>query len=105
MMTPLPTPTSPQRKTTSSKPTAAPPAARAAARSGAREPYADWRKLSTSDHTYYMSTAHVADSDGDVHEYFSPYDTPHDAFITFMNVVEDLAARIAAADESHGDDA
>ena len=82
------------------------PAARAAARAGARELYADWRKLSTSDHTYYMSTGHVADSDGDVHEYFSPYDRPHDAFITFMNVVEDLAARIAAAaDEIPGDDA
>jgi len=68
-----------------------------AARAGAPDLYAEWRKLTTSDHTYYMSTAHVADSDGDVHEYFSPYDTPHDAFITFMNVVEDLAARIEAA--------
>ena len=72
------------------------PGARAAAESGAPELYEDWRKLTTSDHTYYMSTAHVADSDGDVHEYFSPYDTPHDAFITFMNVVEDLSSRIAA---------
>ena len=72
------------------------PGARAAAESGATELYADWRRLTTSDHTYYMSTRHVDDSDGDVHEYFSPYDTPHDAFITFMNVVEDLASRIAA---------
>ena len=70
------------------------PLARAAAEAGSPELYAEWRKLTTSDHTYYMSTAHVADSDGDVHEYFSPYDTPHDAFITFMNVVEDLSARI-----------
>jgi alpha-amylase len=70
------------------------PAARAAAEAGAPELYAAWRKLTTSDHTYYMSTAHVLDSDGDVHEYFSVYDTPHDAFITYMNVVEDISQRI-----------
>jgi alpha-amylase len=83
------------------------PRARRAAAAGAPELYADWRKLTTSDHTYYMSTAHVADSDADVHEYFSPYDTPHDAFITYMNVVEDLAARLAAAPgaDDAGDDA
>jgi len=71
------------------------PAARAAAEAGAPELYGAWRKLTTSDHTYYMSTSHVLDSDGDVHEYFSIYDTPHDAFITYMNVVEDLSCRIA----------
>ena len=65
-----------------------------AARSAESELYEAWRKLSTSDHTYYMSTPFAADSDGDVHEYFSPYDRPHDAFITYMNVVEDLASRI-----------
>jgi len=54
-----------------------------------------WRKLATSDHVYYMSTRRLADSDQDVHDYFSPYATPHDAFITFMNVVDDLARRLA----------
>ncbi|MEZ6017430.1 MAG: glycoside hydrolase family 57 protein [Planctomycetota bacterium] len=54
--------------------------------------YEDWRKLSTSDHVYYMATKWA--SDGDVHEYFSPYDSPHDAFILFMNVIEDLANRL-----------
>lgn len=73
------------------------PAARAAAECGAPELYEDWRKLTTSDHTYYMATRHVDESDGDVHEYFSPYDTPHDAFIIYMNVLEDLSARIADA--------
>ncbi len=73
------------------------PSARAAAESGNPALYEAWRKLTTSDHTYYMSTRHVEESDGDVHEYFSPYDTPHDAFITYMNVVEDLSARLAAA--------
>jgi len=69
--------------------------ARAAAEAGHPELYDDWRKLTTSDHTYYMSTRYAADSDGDVHEYFSHHDTPHDAFISYMNVVEDLAARLA----------
>jgi len=56
--------------------------------------YQDWRKLSTSDHVYYMATKWA--SDGDVHEYFSPYESPHDAFILFMNVIEDLARRARA---------
>ena len=59
---------------------------------------AAWRKLSTSDHVYYMCTKFF--SDGDVHKYFSPYDSPHDAFISFMNVLEDLRQRIDAAQPS-----
>ena len=54
-----------------------------------------WRRLTTSDHVYYMSTKHQ--SDGDVHEYFSPYDTPHDAFMIFMNVLDDLRDRVDEA--------
>ena len=54
-----------------------------------------WRKLSTSDHVYYMCTKWFAD--GDVHKYFSPYASPHDAFITFMNVLDDLARRARLA--------
>jgi len=54
-----------------------------------------WRKLSTSDHVYYMCTKWFAD--GDVHKYFSPYASPHDAFITFMNVLDDLARRAKLA--------
>jgi len=53
-----------------------------------------WRRLTTSDHLYYMATKWTAD--GDVHTYFSPYDTPYDAFIAFMNVMQDLEQRIAA---------
>ena len=33
-------------------------------------------------------------SDGEVHAHFSPYDSPHEAYVTFMNVVDDLARRI-----------
>ena len=47
-----------------------------------------WAKLLTSDHFYYMSTKYW--NDGDVHKYFSHYNTPYDAYINFMNVVTDL---------------
>lgn len=52
----------------------------------------DWRKLTTSDHFYYMCTKWF--SDGDVHKYFNPYDTPYDGYIAFMNVLNDLALRV-----------
>lgn len=52
----------------------------------------DWRKLTTSDHYYYMCTKWFAD--GDVHKYFNPYETPYDAFITFMNALKDLQIRL-----------
>jgi len=52
----------------------------------------DWRKLQTSDHVYYMCTKWF--SDGDVHAYFSPYSSPYDAFLYFMNAVRDLRWRL-----------
>lgn len=52
----------------------------------------DWRRLQTSDHFYYMCTKYW--SDGDVHKYFSPYDTPYEAFIAYMNIVSDLKLRL-----------
>lgn len=54
----------------------------------------DWRKLQTSDHFYYMCTKWF--SDGDVHAYFSPYQSPYDAFLYFMNCYHDLKARLLA---------
>lgn len=51
-----------------------------------------WRRLTTSDHFYYMCTKWSAD--GDVHSYFSPYQSPYDAYIAFMNVVGDLQLRV-----------
>lgn len=54
----------------------------------------DWRKLQTSDHVYYMCTKWF--TDGDVHAYFSPYDSPYDAFLYFMNAVRDLRYRLMA---------
>ncbi|MBC7459617.1 polysaccharide deacetylase family protein [Candidatus Saccharibacteria bacterium] len=53
---------------------------------------ADWRRLQTSDHVYYMCTKWF--SDGDVHAYFSPYESPYDAFLYYMNTIRDLRWRL-----------
>jgi alpha-amylase len=52
----------------------------------------DWRKLQTSDHVYYMCTKWF--SDGDVHAYFSPYESPYEAYISVMNAIHDLQMRL-----------
>ena len=51
-----------------------------------------WRKLQTSDHFYYMCTKWWAD--GDVHKYFSVYDTPHESYVLMNNILTDLAIRL-----------
>jgi len=33
-------------------------------------------------------------SDGEVHKYFNPYDTPYEAFINYMNVLSDFQIRL-----------
>jgi len=52
----------------------------------------DFYKLQESDHFYYMCTKFF--SDGAVHKYFNPYDTPYEAFINYMNVLSDFLARV-----------
>lgn len=52
----------------------------------------DFRRLQESDHFYYMCTKFF--SDGAVHSYFNPYDTPYEAFINYMNVVSDFLLRV-----------
>lgn len=54
-----------------------------------------WRELTTSDHVYYIATKHH--SDADVHEYFSPYDSPHVAFVAAMTAIEDLEGHVNRA--------
>jgi len=54
----------------------------------------DWRCLTVSDHFYYMCTKSFGD--GDVHAYFNPYESPYDAYINFMNVVDHLRTRVEA---------
>ena len=53
----------------------------------------DWRRLQTSDHFYYMCTKWW--NDGDIHAYFSPYETPYDAFVAYMNAWHDLQFRLS----------
>ena len=53
---------------------------------------AAYRKLQESDHFYYMCTKFF--SDGSVHSYFNPYDTPYEAFINYMNVLSDFEIRV-----------
>ncbi len=50
------------------------------------------RKLTTSDHFYYMCTKYF--QDGDVHKYFSPYDSPEQAYIFFINALADLEEKL-----------
>lgn len=52
----------------------------------------DWRKLQISDHVYYMCTKWF--NDGDVHAYFSPYESPYDAFLYYLNAVRDVRWRL-----------
>lgn len=52
----------------------------------------DWRRLQNSDHLYYMCTKWF--SDGDVHKYFNPYNSPYEAFINYMNVLSDFSIRV-----------
>ncbi len=56
-----------------------------------RQLHEDFRRLTTSDHFYYMCTKFFAD--GDVHKYFSPYESPYEAHIAFMNALADLSQR------------
>ena len=52
----------------------------------------DWSYLQSSDHFYYMATKFF--SDGAVHAYFNPYETPYDAFMNYMNVLSDFEIRL-----------
>jgi alpha-amylase len=52
----------------------------------------DWEYLQSSDHFYYMATKFF--SDGAVHAYFNPYETPYDAFMNYMNVLSDFEIRL-----------
>ena len=60
----------------------------------------DWRRLQTSDHAYYMCTKWF--TDGDVHAYFSPYDSPYDAFLYYLNVIRDLRWRLHETHKTGG---
>ena len=52
----------------------------------------DWQRLTSADHLYYISTKYLGD--GEVHGYFSPYKSSYDAFINYMNVLENIRKRL-----------
>jgi len=52
----------------------------------------DWTYLQASDHFYYMCTKFF--SDGAVHAYFNPYESPYEAFMNYMNILSDFEIRI-----------
>ncbi len=56
--------------------------------SGDKDLIALWGKLQCSDHFYYMSTKGW--NDGAVHGYFSPFRSPYDAYLHYMNIISDL---------------
>ena len=62
---------------------------------GSPELLEDFGHLQESDHFYYMCTKFF--SDGEVHKYFNPYDTPYEAFINYMNVLSDFQIRLDEA--------
>jgi alpha-amylase len=54
-----------------------------------------WRDFQTSDHLYYMFTA--GGGPGEVHSYFSPYESPMDAFVAAQTLLGDFEARLRLA--------
>jgi alpha-amylase len=51
-----------------------------------------WRYLGISDHLYYMFT--IGGAPGEVHSYFSHFEKPYDAFVTFFSVIHDFDLRL-----------
>jgi alpha-amylase len=54
-----------------------------------------WRYFQTSDHLYYMYTA--GGGPGEVHSYFSPYESPVNAFVAAETSVFDFENRLRLA--------
>lgn len=52
----------------------------------------DWSKLQTSDHFFYMNMKHL--HNGGMKQLFTPYETPYEAFLNYMNVLADFQLRV-----------
>ncbi len=61
-------------------------------KTGDEELIEKWRRLQTSDHFYYISTKGL--DDGTVHNYFSPYESPYEAFISYANAFNDFKLKV-----------
>ncbi|MFI3239673.1 MAG: glycoside hydrolase family 57 protein [Bacteroidales bacterium] len=53
----------------------------------------DWNYLQASDHFFYMRTKQSFD---DARSYYTPYETPYDAFTNYMNALADFIVRVEA---------
>jgi alpha-amylase len=51
-----------------------------------------WRMLQTADHFCYMSAKGSAGSSA--HRHFNPYPSPYDAYINYMNILDDFSRRL-----------
>lgn len=60
-----------------------------------------WERMQSSDHFYYMCTKWFADAQA--RPRYTPFQSPYDAYITFMNVLADftLTLDVAAAENVH----
>ncbi|MEO0585323.1 MAG: alpha-amylase, partial [Bacteroidota bacterium] len=52
-----------------------------------------WHYLTQSDHFYYMATKEG--NDGEVHQYFSPFTSPHAAYLHYMNVIAHIQHQLS----------
>ena len=59
---------------------------------GDEELLTDWRRLTSSDHFYYMCTK--VGADGELQRVFNPYESPYDSYINFMNVLDNVQSRL-----------
>ncbi len=50
----------------------------------------DWRRLTTSDHFFYMNTRHLGDASTPD---FSTYESPFHAYMNFMSILDNLGGR------------
>ena len=66
---------------------------------GNEELWSDFGHLQESDHLYYMCTKFF--SDGEIHKRFSPYPTPYEALINYMNVLSDFIIRLNYAEQQN----
>jgi alpha-amylase len=56
--------------------------------------YEDWCRLQSSDHFLYMLSAYY---EKDIPQRPNPFNTPHEAFINFMNIISDLKLRAGSS--------
>jgi len=57
-----------------------------------KELLSDWSKLQTCDHFCYMSTKYMKESGK--YRVFSPYSSPYEAFVNYMNILTDFLIRV-----------